>query len=742
MIPANVHPLIFAGGADPLDEFYKISNSLRIRASASAYLSKATNGAPTNNNKQTVSFWVKRGKLGVNTPILTSNINGSVYTDLRFTSNDQLMTNDGVSSTVTYAPVLRDVNAWYHVCFVIDLTQTGLAKFVCYVNGVQASSSGTAPTGNSWLASGIGAKIGSDYVPVSFGDLTIAEFYAIDGQTLPPTSFAKTHPLTGEWRPIKYAGTYGNNGFYLPFNDTSNLTNLCLDKSGNNNNWTANNISLTAGVTYDALTDGTSNYANVGMTFTGSDMTVSDGGLKVTSGTSATTLAQVSQFGMPTGSGIWEWDTTITAASISPCTAFIGIVNKSSPNDAGSYPGQNAFGWSYYGNLATKNNNGSGVAYGVTFAQGDVIRTRFDSTNGTLEFQKQTGGSGGFVSQGVAYTGLLSGPYYPAWGDGSVANTFSVDVNFGQRPRTAAKSSDAQDLCVKNLKYPAVPKSSLAFVAVTDTGANVQTTLANARPGWANYIEIFKRQDSAEGWRWRFSDDIGNYLDSSSTAAKAAFPSLTGTSYMGYALKVAASNGVAMGRLTHTNGVADTVTDGLGNTRKMVILKNESTGTWYVYHPDLTAGKLFYLETTTGETTDATIGTILSNSFTVAAALASGTYRWIAFAEVSGFLSLSNYTANGSADGPVGNVGLLPVFMLQRSTSGSSCRVKDSVRSPYNVGSISFNLNDNTAQDTNSNSVDRLSIGFKERANDAMNVSGQKFITLAIGQAFRYANAL
>jgi hypothetical protein len=48
---------------------------------------------------------------------------------------------------------------------------------------------------------------------------------------------------------------YGLNGFYLTFADTTSTTTLGYDTSGNNNNWTTNNISLTAGTTYDAMTD-------------------------------------------------------------------------------------------------------------------------------------------------------------------------------------------------------------------------------------------------------------------------------------------------------------------------------------------------------------------------------------------------------------------------------------------------------------------------------------------------------
>jgi hypothetical protein len=44
---------------------------------------------------------------------------------------------------------------------------------------------------------------------------------------------------TGEWSPKRYSGTYGTNGFYLPFDGNAN------DDSGNGNNWTENNLAST-----------------------------------------------------------------------------------------------------------------------------------------------------------------------------------------------------------------------------------------------------------------------------------------------------------------------------------------------------------------------------------------------------------------------------------------------------------------------------------------------------------------
>jgi hypothetical protein len=90
----------------------------------------------------------------------------------------------------------------------------------------------------------------------------LTEVHFIDGQALTPSSFGETNTDTGVWQPKKYAGTYGTNGFYLKFADNSGTTSTTLgkDSSGNSNNWTPNNFSVTAGAGNDSLVDSPTRY--------------------------------------------------------------------------------------------------------------------------------------------------------------------------------------------------------------------------------------------------------------------------------------------------------------------------------------------------------------------------------------------------------------------------------------------------------------------------------------------------
>jgi hypothetical protein len=60
---------------------------------------------------------------------------------------------------------------------------------------------------------------------------------------------------TGIWKPIAYTGSYGTNGFYLEFKDSSALGD---DTSGEGNNFTVNNLT-----SIDQTTDTpTNNFCN------------------------------------------------------------------------------------------------------------------------------------------------------------------------------------------------------------------------------------------------------------------------------------------------------------------------------------------------------------------------------------------------------------------------------------------------------------------------------------------------
>jgi len=255
------HQVLLAGGG----QGYQITNSLRFRASNSAYLNR-TPASAGNRKTWTWSAWVKRGALSGATSMNLfvadrSGTTDAAYTDIVFTTTNQIAVRGYATNWRVSNAVFRDPSAWYHVVVALDTTQATAADRVkVYVNGSQITSFATSnnPALNDDLGVNRAAlhSLGQD-VPggPAYFDGHLANVYFIDGQALTPSSFGQTDATTGVWVPKTYSGTYGTNGFFLEFKDAASTTTIGYDTSGNSNNFTTSGISVTSGVTFDQMTD-------------------------------------------------------------------------------------------------------------------------------------------------------------------------------------------------------------------------------------------------------------------------------------------------------------------------------------------------------------------------------------------------------------------------------------------------------------------------------------------------------
>ena len=417
---------------------YLLAKSLRFRSSASAYLSR-TPATATNRTTWTWSAWVKRGALGVQKPLFFAGTAPTDYTIIHFRSTDELAIDQNIASAssayIISSALFRDPAAWYHIVAVWNTTSatatatgTTADRLQLWVNGVQLSSFSFSliPSQNtsSYINNNVVHYEGR--YDTTYFDGEMAEVNFVDGQALAPTSFGASS-IYNQWLPIAYAGTYGTNGFYLPFTNTASTSTLVADSSGNANNWTPNNISLTAGSTYDSLTDvptltstTVANYAVLNpLTKTGSAVVVQDANLTFTKSSAAYYNYVSGTIGV--SSGKFYWEITFGAADLA-----VGITN-SFYADANNGPGFSSSAYVYLSFDGNKRNNNSNVAYGATFqALNDVVGVALDMDAGTLTFYKNG------VSQGQAYSGL-TGAYFPYLSDAG-GNITLAYANFGQRP--------------------------------------------------------------------------------------------------------------------------------------------------------------------------------------------------------------------------------------------------------------------------------------------------------------------
>ena len=231
MIPGQAQQFFQAaaaqsGGGDT----FQIDRGLRFNSADSSYLSTTIGSALTT---YTLSFWVKRSRLGTDNEYIFSSGNAGLAFQQ---TSDKLYIYNG-SSTVYADGVYRDVSAWYHIVYSVNSNSADI-----YVNNVQVMTSGSAPTlSTTSNATSIGAYYGSG-TRNYFLNGYLAEVNFIDGQALAPTEFGETDS-NNNWNPKDTSElTFGTNGFYLKFADNSSNSALGTDSSGNTNTWTVNNL--------------------------------------------------------------------------------------------------------------------------------------------------------------------------------------------------------------------------------------------------------------------------------------------------------------------------------------------------------------------------------------------------------------------------------------------------------------------------------------------------------------------
>ena len=754
---------------------YTINNSLRFRKSATAYLNR-TFGTPTSSTIYTWSGWVKRGILGSVQPLFATGTN----TNFEFSTNEQLIvTLSGTPLATT--PVFRDFSSWYHVMYV----QNGSSQTI-YVNGISVATGSIANTTfNTAAAHQIGQGNSTNYF-----DGELAEVNFIDGQALTPSSFG-SYDSNGIWQPVKYTGSYGNNGFYLTFGNTTSTTTLGYDTSGNSNNWTTNNISLTAGVTYDAMIDTpsvvsatVSNYCTLNPLTYGT-VTPTEGNL---------TLAQVAttQTGILgtiqiPATGKFYWEATVSTTTTSSIAFSWGIATSAA--SLTSQPQSTTGTYVIYVNaskvLVTNGSTGS-TATGAVSA-GAIIQVAYDAASGNLwlglnnVWYNSTLGTTGNPSTGANPTLTVASslglfPYFTCIQE-------TIKATFGQQPFTYTPPTGFVALNTYNLPTPTITNGAnyMAATLYTGTGATLSVNNSNNNKSSTSFKPdfVWLKSRSAATNNELFNINIGatNWAVSNTTNSQQTdATSLTSFNSNGFTLGTAsnlntnaatyaawqwlASNTTTSntsGSLTSTVSVnttagfsvvtysaaggTGTVGHGLGAVPNFMIVKSlsDSTSSWCVYTTTTGAGNYLKLESTAASAAStgiwnntaptSTVFSVGDNKQTTDSSMQS--YCWTA---ITGYSAFGSYTGNASTNGPFVYLGFKPRYLLiKRTDSTSDWYIWDTSRSPNDVVSATL-LADSSAAETSAASVDFLSNGFKCRSTTVVNVSAGTYVYAAFAE--------
>ena len=269
--PAPIIGQSAASGAQVID------GSLKFDGNKSTAL-KRTPSSDGNRKTWTWSAWVKKdrdSRSSLFSAGATSSDTG--FAVLEIETDEQLRYAGWNTLWKKSTQVFRDYSQFYHIVLAFDSTQgTASNRVRMYKNGTEITdlatnnsiSQNTDYPINDNVIHYIGGIDGGGGENLTFNDFTMTQVYLIDGQQLGPDSFGFTDPLTNTWRPKKYEGTFGTNGFWLPFDGNSPIGE---DKSGNGNDWTpvnfggSNSLDKATGALPILNTVSGGNYATVGV---------------------------------------------------------------------------------------------------------------------------------------------------------------------------------------------------------------------------------------------------------------------------------------------------------------------------------------------------------------------------------------------------------------------------------------------------------------------------------------------
>jgi len=438
-------PFIIPANSASASGGFNAANSCRFNAGSSDYLSRTFGSG--NRKTWTWSAWIKLANINSSSEVifgrLTAN-NDSSWFSVDIRGNDKITIGIYNTNYLITNRLFRDTSAWYHIVVAFDTTQgTANNRVRLYINGVEETSFATRnnPSQNfdAPLNANVQHLLGKSYS--SYYEGYMSEVTFIDGQQLAPTDFGEFDEDSGVWKPIKVSGlTFGNNGFYLDFEDSSALGN---DAAGSNN-WTANNLTA-----IDQSTDTcTNNFATINpLIVMNTDTVYSEGNLVMTPGGN-TGNWQIGFSSIAVSAGKWYVETKMIGGN------YVNGISETTSNQLSASGPEHFIGGftkeiGYYSQSGNKFVENSQTSYGASYTNGDIIGMALDLDSGTrtITFFKN-GASQGAIT-------LPSSMETMTFGMSVNQGSSSAQFNFGSPPY-AISSGNADGNGYGNFEY-AVP---------------------------------------------------------------------------------------------------------------------------------------------------------------------------------------------------------------------------------------------------------------------------------------------
>ena len=453
-------------GANTLSSGYDVANSCRFNNDDSPYLSRnmASQGSSI---KGSFSAWVKPSSHNSDKCLMTHYYNNSYFFSIHFQDDNSFMVKDYRTSNIMVyytSAVYRDLSSWYNFVVIVDRSLgTANDRVKIFINGTRLTSANSGLTvgavydqqtsgshsGNHSMNNDYTLEVGRNQALNGDGymDGYIAEMVWLDGVAKDVTDFGEFDSNSPTvWKPKDVSGLSsdkGTNGFWLDFEDSSNLGN---DAFGGTD-FSENNI-----VAADQSTDTcTNNFATKNANFQTS--TVFTEGALVS--THSSNSWQWSPASLAFQNGKWYAEVKVLSHNYSGIgltdldDAFGYAPSDTHPGKTAVTPNGRGFFW-YYDDGKIYYNDTSTTGPG-SFTTNDILMFAIDMTNSKYHFGKNgswlsssdpANNSGGFTHQsGGTWT------FFDAVGNGG-----SLSWNYGS-PNHSVSSGNADANGYGNFEY-------------------------------------------------------------------------------------------------------------------------------------------------------------------------------------------------------------------------------------------------------------------------------------------------
>ena len=411
---------------------------------ASTFLS-TTLGTPTSSRIWTFSTWLKRGGLS-STQHIFSIDSGSNRDAFSFDSDNGLRLYFNGSATgyadLSTNRVLRDTSAFYHLVIAVDTTQATAANRVkLYINGTQYTWDETTVYGDqnydTFNASGNTFRIGRDRTAANYFDGILTHTHFVDGTQYAASTFGETDSTSGIWKPKTAPSvTYGNNGFFLKFENSGNLD---LDSSGNSRSFT------TSGTLTQNVDTPDNNFATLNplpFHHWSHMQNNTNGNTTLTTGSGSEWKTAVSTIGVDAGK--WYFEAKLISSGSNCIIGAVNVNDARQNSNSTWYIGQSSTGQGYQNNGAAAN---GGASYGATYANNDIIGVAMDLDNNKLYFSKnnvfQNSGVPTSGSTGTGAMSLTADTTYTFALSGYAGTVWNINYGSGYFGTTAVASANA-----------------------------------------------------------------------------------------------------------------------------------------------------------------------------------------------------------------------------------------------------------------------------------------------------------